>query len=65
MKKTKDFSFARFFNPNKSPKTQIEFDTKGRFKRFEYFPKHKKYVGRLVWPASKGTYVSAIHGELK
>jgi hypothetical protein len=47
--------YARFFNPNKSPRP-------GYFG----FPIHSKQRGRLVWNSStQGTYVRALHGELK
>ena len=59
----KDYSFSRFFNPQKSPRTQINPVTG----TYDYFPKHehKKHRGRVVWnSAVKGTYIRAIHGEL-
>ena len=58
---SKDLSFARFFNPSKSPSGGFDART-GQM----YFPIHMKRQGRLVWDsAKKGTYVRAIHGELK
>lgn len=61
---SKDLSFRRFFNPEKSPKTQIN-PLKGVY---DYYPKHEheKHRGKLVWDSNrKGTYVRAKHGELK
>lgn len=58
-----DLSFARFFNPGKSPHL-------GAYLPFLdgtwYVPKHEKYNGTLVWPSkSKGTYEVAKHGIFK
>lgn len=63
----KDTSFHRFFNPQKSPRTNwIKSD--GGFK-IDYWPKNIKplqRIGRVVWPSSvRGTYEFAKHGELK
>lgn len=59
---SKDVSFRRFFNPDKSPRTQFNYE-KGIY---DYFPKHSKKRGRMVWNSyQKGTYVRAKHGELK
>lgn len=60
----KDYSFSRFFNPQKSPRTQINPITGA----YDYYPKYEndKHRGRIAWDSSKkGTYVRAIHGELK
>ena len=61
---SKDVGFRRFFNPDKSPKTQINPSTGV----YDYYPKHEheKHRGKIVWDSSrKGTYVRAKHGELK
>lgn len=51
----KDLSFAKFFNPAKS-----------MGKNRSGIHQAEKRHGRLVWDsANKGTYVRAIHGELK
>ena len=51
----KDLSFARFFHPEKS----ISKNGSGIHQK-------EKRHGRLVWNSSvKGTYIRAIHGELK
>lgn len=58
----KDLSFAKFFHPEKSLRTI--FDPKKGI--FIYYPKHKKYSGRIVWDSlKKGTYIRKKHGELK
>ena len=58
----KDLSFARFFHPEKSPRTIFNF----KEGKFDYYPKHTKRRGRIVWDSmKKGTYIRAIHGELK
>lgn len=64
--KTKDFSFTRFFNPQKSPRTQLHINKdSGLPDGFDYFPKHFKQKGKVVWDsARKGTYVKERHGEL-
>lgn len=60
-KRVRDFSFFRYFNPQKSPHSQIN-PTTGVY---EYFPKHDNRKGIVVWSsATKGTYVRAIHGVL-
>ena len=52
---SKDFSFKRFFRPEKS----ISKITTGEILV-------KKRQGSIVWHSSRqGTYVRAIHGELK
>lgn len=61
---SKDVGFRRFFNPDKSPKTQINPLTGV----YDYYPKHEheKHRGKIVWDSSrKSTYVRAKHGELK
>lgn len=61
-RKTKDFSFAKFFNPQKSPRTQLNPE----IGKFVYFPKHIKARGVVVWNSfQKGTYVKAEHGYKK
>ena len=51
----KDLSFAKFFNPQKSMS-----------KNGSGIHQSEKRHGRLVWDSSKkGTYVRALHGELK
>lgn len=58
---SKDTSFRKFFNVDASPKTQINPITGV----YDYYPKHAKYIGRLVWNSTqKGTYKRALHGEL-
>ena len=55
-------SFSRFFNPEKSPRTQINPFTGA----YDYHPKHDKGRGRVIWDSlKKGTYVRARHGALK
>lgn len=62
--KTKDFSWTKFFNVRKSPATQFSIDQNGML-RFDYYTKHNKPKGRLVWDSlRKGTYVRKIHGNL-
>jgi hypothetical protein len=62
MKKRKDYSFAKFFHPEKSPHT-IFNPVKGVF---DYVAIHQKRMGHVVWDsAKKGTYIFAKHGELK
>lgn len=59
----KDYSFSRFFNPQKSPRTQINPVTGV----YLYYPKHEreKHRGKVVWDSSKkGTYIRSKHGEL-
>lgn len=57
----KAFEFARYFNPHKSPRTQFNYE-KGTF---DYFPKHNRWKGRVVWNSKvKGTYIKNIHGDL-
>ena len=52
---SKDYSFSRFFNADKSMS-----------KKGSGIHQAEKKHGRLVWDsANKGTYVRAIHGELK
>jgi len=52
---SKDFSFSRFFHADKSTS-----------KNGSGIHQAEKRHGRLVWDSSKkGTYVRAIHGELK
>jgi len=56
MKKRKDFSFAQFFRPYKSPQPRRNGEV----------PKHSKRQGKLAWDSAKhGTYVRSIHGKLK
>ena len=68
-RKRKDYSFARFFNPHKSPSTlQVEFDKETKTPKFTHVPKHffDKRMGRIVWnSAIRGTYQKKLHGELK
>ena len=60
-KRVRDFSFFRYFNPQKSPHTQINQLTRA----YEYFPKHDNRKGVMVWSSSVyGTYVRAKHGKL-
>ena len=60
-KRVRDFSFFRYFNPHKSPHTQINPITRA----YDYFPKHDNRKGVLIWHSSRyGTYVRAKHGEL-
>jgi len=62
MKARKDYSFAKFFHPEKSPHTMFN-PINGVF---TYVAKHKKHTGHVVWDSMrKGTYVFAKHGELK
>lgn len=62
MKKRKDYSFVKFFHPEKSPHTIFDFK-KGIF---DYVAKHKKIHGHVAWDSiRKGTYIFAKHGELK
>ncbi len=62
MKTKKDYSFAKFFHPEKSPRTI--FDPKKGI--FVYYAKHAKRAGHIVWDSiKKGTYIRAKHGELK
>jgi len=59
---TKDYSFGRFFHPEKSPHTIFDPIKEA----FSYYPKHPKRRGRVVWDSlKKGTYIRAKHGELK
>lgn len=64
--KTKDFSFNRYFDVKASPRTQIHFDKKtGMPAGFDYFPKHAKRIGKIVWDSlSKGAYILLRDGEL-
>ena len=56
-----NLSFRRFFNPDKSPHTQINPLT-GVYDRIA---KHHSPKGRIVWDSlRKGPYVRALHGEL-
>lgn len=61
-KKIKDFSFLRFFHPEKSPHTQFNPITR----KYDYIVKHMKIPqGRLVWNSNHGnTYIKAKHGIL-
>ena len=60
-KRVRDFSFFRYFNPQKSPHTQIDPITRA----YDYFPKHDNRKGVMVWPSLRNwTYVRAKHGEL-
>lgn len=65
---TKDTSWHRFFNPEKSPRTNLIPAEGGGFK-IDYWPKNIKpwqRIGRVVWPSKQwGTYVFAKHGVLK
>jgi hypothetical protein len=62
MNKRKDFSFIRFFHPNKSVSTQVSRDGKS----YDYFPKNFIAKGKVVWDSwRKGTYQRSIHGELE
>ena len=62
MKARKDYSFAKFFHPEKSPHTIFDY-AKGVF---AYVAKHKKTRGHVAWDSMrKGPYVFAKHGELK
>jgi len=57
-----DYSFSKFFHPEKSPHTIFD-PIKGVF---TYYPKNPKKMGRVVWDSlRKGTYIRAKHGELK
>lgn len=49
--------YYRFFNPKKSPQTEMNFLTGEMTIR-----KHPKRTGKLVW--SGGTYVKDIHGGI-
>ncbi len=64
-KKIRDFSFFKFFHPEKSPRTQFNFKTM----RYDYFPKHESEKipqPRLVWDSKRrGTYIEAKHGILR
>lgn len=56
-----NFSFFRYFNPQKSPHAQMNPHTGA----YEYYPKNDKSRGVVVWDSRrKGTYVRSIHGEL-
>ena len=56
-----NFSFFRYFNPQKSPHTQFNPITK----TYEYYPKNAKRRGIVVWSGSqRGTYIRKKHGEL-
>ena len=56
-----NFSFFRYFDTTKSPRTQINPITRA----YEYYPKNAKRQGVVVWtPSMRGTYVRAKHGEL-
>ena len=60
-KRVRDFSFFRYFNPHKSPHTQINPITRA----YDYYPKHPNVRGVVVWNSTqRGTYVRAKHGEL-
>lgn len=60
-KPTKDFSFAKFFNPSKSPHTHFD-EIKGEF---TYVAKNRKFHGKVVWPSrSKGTHTKKDNGVL-
>lgn len=65
----RDFSFNKFFNPDKSPRTQGHYDKERNRFVFEYYPKHARehnYPTRLAWDTlRRGTYVRAQHGNLK
>ena len=65
---TKDTSWHRFFNPQKSPHTNWIAVAGGGFK-IDYWPKNIKplqRIGRVLWYSSQwGTYEFAKHGELK
>lgn len=57
----KAIDFFRFFNPQKSPMTQINEKGNG----FDYYTKHHRPKGRVVWDSQrKGSYIKAMHGEL-
>lgn len=66
---TRDFSFTRYFDPQKSPHTQFHVDNNGHIV-YDYIPKNRKKtgVGHLVFLAGKhghGSYNRQKHGELK
>lgn len=55
-------NFGRFFHPEKSPSTKIDYATG----QIIELPKNFKSPGIIVWPSrQKGTYVKSKHGELK
>jgi hypothetical protein len=57
-KTTRDFSFSRFFNPEKSPLTSGYFDKDTQRWVFDYVAKHANRLGRIVWNSKlKGTNV--------
>jgi len=63
---SKDTSYAKFFHPEKSPKTQFHYDKDTTRIVWDYVPKHQKRRGKIVWDSlRKGTYVIAKHGLLK
>jgi hypothetical protein len=66
-KPVRDFSFARFFNPEKSPHTVIGFNPIINQPYFVYAPIHnKKLPDKLAWDSkSKGTYKRSSHGVLR
>ncbi len=58
----KDLSFAKYFKPNKSFYNGLG---KGQISTHSIEMKNKRHEG-LVWDSSKkGTYVRAVHGDLK
>lgn len=57
----KPIEFFRFFNPQKSPSTQINKKGDG----YDYYTKHHQPKGHVAWDSKrKGTYIKAIHGAL-
>jgi len=58
----KDLSFAKYFKPNKSLHNALR---KGQISTHSV-EMRKKRREKLVWNSSKkGTYIRAIHGDLK
>jgi hypothetical protein len=58
-KRKTDFSFARFFNPSKSPNGSSFLN--GEF----YIPIHRKRMGILIWNSKKfGAFRGSVRDDL-
>lgn len=66
LRPTRDFSFTKYFSPDKSPHTQFHYDAAGRI-IYDYIPKNavRKGTEHVAFSRGKTSYVRQKHGDLK
>lgn len=48
-RKTRDFTFVRYFSIDTNPRMSWHFDREKQQWRIDYVPKHFKSMGRIAW----------------